>query len=225
MKLSLTDWLFPSYCVLCQNQIHSSMGLCQFCLDDLPLLDLAEYDNLFYRPDIVEMFPNCNFEKLFACAFYQPPFDLWLKQLKFNNQIHYKKALQQVIKKQLTIFTNKQHLAAAVFIILPLHKSRFFSRGFNQVTQVWQPCLSSFKVLNNVLIRNKNTSAQSQLSKTKRIKNLQQAFSCTTNLEGKTVVIIDDIMTTGATLNAATLSLKEAGAKQVWAFTTCLTPL
>jgi len=205
MKLSLTDWLFPSYCVLCQNQIHSSLGLCQFCLDDLPLLDLAEYDNLFYRPDIVEMFPNCNFEKLFACAFYQPPFDLWLKQL--------------------TIFTNKQHLAAAVFIILPLHKSRFFSRGFNQVTQVWQPCLSSFKVLNNVLIRNKNTSAQSQLSKTKRIKNLQQAFSCTTNLEGKTVVIIDDIMTTGATLNAATLSLKEAGAKQVWAFTTCLTPL
>lgn len=79
--------------------------------------------------------------------------------------------------------------------------------------------------MNNVLIRNKNTSAQSQLSKTKRIKNLQQAFSCTTNLEGKTVVIIDDIMTTGATLNAATLSLKEAGAKQVWAFTTCLTPL
>ena len=225
MKLSLTDWLFPSYCVLCQSQIHSSMGLCQCCLDDLPLLDLAEHDNLFYRPDIVEMFPNCSFEKLFACAFYQPPFDLWLKQLKFNNQIHYKKALQQVIKKQLTIFTDKQHLAAAVFIILPLHKSRFLSRGFNQVTQVWQPCLSSFQVLNNVLVRNKNTSAQSQLSKTKRIKNLQQAFSCTANLEGKTVVIIDDIMTTGATLNAATLSLKEAGAKQVWAFTTCLTPL
>nr|MDC2856315.1 double zinc ribbon domain-containing protein [Ningiella sp. W23] len=72
MKLSLSDWLFPSYCVLCQSQIHSSMGLCQFCLDDLPLLDLAEHDNLFYRPDIVEMFPNCNFEKLFACAFYQP---------------------------------------------------------------------------------------------------------------------------------------------------------
>lgn len=225
MKQSLTDWLFPSYCVLCQAQIHSSMGLCQCCLDDLPLLDLAEHDNLFYRPDIVEMFPNCSFEKLFACAFYQPPFDLWLKQLKFNNQIHFKKALQQVIKKQLTIFTDKQHLTAAVFIILPLHKSRFLNRGFNQVTQVWQPCLSSFKVLNNALVRNKNTSAQSQLSKAKRIKNLQQAFSCTANLAGKTVVIIDDIMTTGATLNAATSSLKEAGAKQVWAFTTCLTPL
>ncbi|KPZ64608.1 Ribose-phosphate pyrophosphokinase [Pseudoalteromonas sp. P1-16-1b] len=225
MKLSLSDWLFPSYCVLCQSQIHSSMGLCQFCLDDLPLLDLAEHDNLFYRPDIVEMFPNCNFEKLFACAFYQPPFDLWLKQLKFNNQIHYKKALQQVIKKQLSVFMTKHPIAVDAFIILPLHKARFLTRGFNQVTQVWQPCLGSNKVLNNALLRHKYTSAQSQLSKAKRVKNLQQAFSCKINLEGKTVVIIDDIMTTGATLNAATLSLKEAGAKHVWAFTTCLTPL
>ena len=225
MQHSFFNWLFPSYCLQCQGVISAQEGLCDYCLADLSVFDLNKHSNLLHRPDIVEMFPHCEFDKLFACAFYQPPFDLWLKQLKFNNQIHYKKALQQVIKKQLTIFTNKQHLAAAVFIILPLHKSRFFSRGFNQVTQVWQPCLSSFKVLNNVLIRNKNTSAQSQLSKTKRIKNLQQAFSCTANLEGKTVVIIDDIMTTGATLNAATLSLKEAGAKQVWAFTTCLTPL
>ena len=225
MQHSFFNWLFPSYCVQCQGVISAQEGLCDYCLADLSVFDLNKHSNLLHRPDIVEMFPHCEFDKLFACAFYQPPFEHWLKRLKFNNQIHYKKALQQVIKKQLTIFTNKQHLAAAVFIILPLHKSRFFSRGFNQVTQVWQPCLSSFKVLNNVLIRNKNTSAQSQLSKTKRIKNLQQAFSCTTNLEGKTVVIIDDIMTTGATLNAATLSLKEAGAKQVWAFTTCLTPL
>ena len=189
MKLSLGDWLFPSYCVLCQSQIHSSMGLCQFCLNDLPLLDLAEHDNLFYRPDIVEMFPNCSFEKLFACAFYQPPFDLWLKQLKFNNQIHYKKALQQVIKKQLTVFMTKHPIAVDAFIILPLHKARFLTRGFNQVTQVWQPCLASNKVLNNALLRHKHTSAQSQLSKAKRVKNLQQAFSCKINLEGNTVIL------------------------------------
>ena len=44
-------------------------------------------------------------------------------------------------------------------------------------------------------------------------------------MSGKTVAIVDDIMTTGATLNAATQALKKAGAKQVWAFTTCLTPI
>ncbi|MEI8617491.1 hypothetical protein P4S63_09910 [Pseudoalteromonas sp. B193] len=41
------------------------------------------------------------------------------------------------------------------FIILPLHKSRFITRGFNQVSQVWQPCLANYAPLSNVLIRDK----------------------------------------------------------------------
>jgi ComF family protein len=225
MRKAIFDWLFPSYCVQCQSPIDASLGLCKYCLDDLPLFDLTKNTNLLHRPDIIEMFPNCEFDKLFACAFYQSPFELWLKQLKFNNQIYYKKALQQVIKKQLTqIFLDNASLPDT-FVILPLHKSRFLNRGFNQVTQVWQPCLAEFASLSNALVRNKKTQAQSELSKAKRVKNLKNAFLCTEDMRGKTVAIIDDIMTTGATLNAATDALKQAGAKQVWAFTTCLTPI
>ena len=91
-----------------------------------------------------------------------------------------------------------------IFIILPLHKSRFITRGFNQVSQVWRPCLDNYAPLSNVLIRNKKTQAQSELSKAKRIKNLKNAFICTEDMGGKTVAIVDDVMTTGATLNAAT---------------------
>lgn len=225
MELTLSDWFFPSYCVLCHTQINAKLGLCQYCLDDLPLLDLAEHDNLLCRPDIVEMFPNCEFDKLFACAFYQPPFERWLKQLKFNNQIHYKKALQQIIAKQLAIFFTNHTDQPDIFAILPLHKSRFLHRGFNQVSQVWQPCLHGLNCTHNLLIRSKKTSAQSTLTKAKRVKNLKNAFSCNQDIRGKTVVIIDDVMTTGATLNAATNTLRNAGAKQVWAFTTCLTPI
>ncbi|MEH6818178.1 MAG: phosphoribosyltransferase family protein, partial [Pseudoalteromonas distincta] len=83
----------------------------------------------------------------------------------------------------------------------------------------------NYAPLNNVLIRNKKTQAQSELSKAKRIKNLKNAFICTEDMGGKTVAIVDDVMTTGATLNAATHALKQAGAKHVWAFTTCLTPI
>lgn len=225
MNSTIINWLFPSYCVQCKNAIAAPMGLCIYCLEDLPLFELSKQTNLLSRPDIVEMFPHCEFDKLFACAFYQPPFDLWLKQLKFNNQIHYKKALQQIINEQLVHFFIREAALPDFFIILPLHKSRFLNRGFNQVTQVWLPCLSKYSVLNNALIRSKKTHAQSKLSKAKRVKNLKNAFICTEDMSGKTVAIVDDVMTTGATLNAATNTLKQAGAKQVWAFVTCLTPI
>jgi len=221
----LFNWLFPSYCVQCKSPVSASLGLCEYCLEDLALLDVTKHPNLLHRPDIVDMFPNCEFDRLFACAFYRPPFEQWLTQLKFSNQIHYKKALQQVVHRQLDAFFKCSTQSPDLFIILPLHKSRFLKRGFNQVSQVWHPCLCSRVVLNNALIRNKKTHAQSQLTKAKRIKNLTHAFICTEDMSGKTVAIVDDIMTTGATLNAATQALKKAGAKQVWAFTTCLTPI
>ena len=225
MTNTIFDWLFPSSCVQCENIINAHLGLCDYCLADLPLFDLSIHANLLNRPDIAQMFPNCEFDKLFACAFYQSPFELWLKQLKFNNQIYYKKALRQVIKRQLIHFFDHHPLLPDMFIILPLHTSRFLNRGFNQVSQVWHPCLANYAPLSNVLIRSKKTQAQSELSKAKRIKNLKDAFICTADISGKTVAIIDDVMTTGATLNAATNTLKQAGAKQVWAFTTCLTPI
>ncbi|MBQ4834334.1 ComF family protein [Pseudoalteromonas sp. MMG010] len=222
---AIINWFFPSSCVQCHSPIKHCAALCDYCLEDLPLFNLAEHTNLLQRPDIYEMFPNCEFDSLFSCAFYQPPFDYWLKKLKFNNKIHYKVALQQVIQKQLIQLFFFSPTRPDIFIILPLHNSRFLARGFNQVSQVWQPLLSEYAPINKSLIRNKKTQAQSALSKAKRMKNLKGAFVCTQDMSDKTVAIIDDVMTTGATLNAATRALKEAGAKHVWAFTTCLTPL
>jgi ComF family protein len=225
-KQSLINWFFPSSCLLCCNITSSNAGLCQYCLDDLPLLDLTQSPNLLNHPDIVEMFPTCEFDFLIACGFYQPPFQHWLTQLKFNNQIHFKVALQQVINQQMRILFKQLNIAPPDgFVILPLHASRFLSRGFNQVSQVWSPCIKHYGPIIDCLKRNKKTQPQSSLSKSKRIKNLQGAFICKQNMEGKTIAIIDDVMTTGATLNAATQALKQAGAKQVWAFVTCLTPI
>ena len=221
----LSDWFFPSFCVQCQSVILTKHCLCEHCLADLALLDITAYPNLLYRPDIVELFPDCQFDRLFACSWYRAPFDHWLTQLKFSNQIHYKKALSLVIKQQLEIYKLNSESWPDIFIILPLHPQRFLQRGFNQVAQCWLPCLINENVDFQSLQRTKKTQAQSSLSKAKRIKNLNNAFVCNTDMTGKTVAIIDDVMTTGATLNAATMALKHAGAKQVWTFVTCLTPL
>jgi len=219
------DWFFPSFCTQCQTPIKASQGICDCCLNDLPLLDLSRQANLLHRPDIVEFFPDCQFDHLIACAWYRAPFDHWLSQLKFSNQIFYKKALQRVIKQQLTVSKACCEQWPELFIILPLHNKRFLQRGYNQVAQTWAACLPTDEINLNYLQRHKRTKAQSSLTKAKRIKNLKGAFVYKADLTGKTVAIVDDVMTTGATLNAATVALKEAGAEQVWAFVTCLTPL
>ncbi|HAU03662.1 MAG TPA: amidophosphoribosyltransferase, partial [Pseudoalteromonas shioyasakiensis] len=113
-----------------------------------------------------------------------------------------------------------------LFIVLPLHNQRFLARGFNQVSQTWLPVLKNQQcTVSSALYKQKATKAQSQLSKAKRVKNLHNAFVCQQDLTGKTVAIIDDVMTSGATINAATEAIKHAGAKQVWAMLTCLTGL
>lgn len=220
------DALFPNFCLGCKGHIESNQSLCPHCMDDLALFDLARHPNLLHRPDICDAFPDCHFDHLIACAWYQAPYKQWLIQLKFNNQQHYKVALQQIITKQL------QHALAAnthwpdVFIIMPLHKRRFLSRGYNQVSQTWLPVLEGLQQdVITPLYKQKATQPQSKLSKTKRVKNVKNAFVCQQDLTGKSVAIVDDVMTSGATLNAATEALKQAGAKQVWAILTCLTPL
>ena len=221
----LSDWLFPNYCLQCHALVHQQQGLCEHCLQDLSLLDLSAGKNLLHRPDILELFPDCQFERLIACAWYRPPFDHWLTQLKFHNQIHYKKALGQIINQQLAVAKQSAKEWPDYFVILPLHRQRFFSRGFNQVDQVWRTCLADEVICDDLLVKCKTTSKQTNLTRAKRIKNLQGAFRCNKVVTGDTVAIVDDVMTSGATLNAATEALKQAGAKQVWAFVTCLTPL
>jgi ComF family protein len=218
--------LFPNFCVTCQTHIKSNYALCEHCLNDLRLFDLSKHANLLHRPDICDAFPDCHFDHLIACAWYEAPMKQWLKQLKFSDKQYYKIALQQVIYLQL------QHAKAVnepwpdEFIIMPLHNKRFIKRGYNQVSQTWLPVLKAMNlVVTEPLVKQKATIAQSSLSKAKRIKNMRNAFMCQANLQGKSVAIIDDVMTSGATLNAATDELKKAGAKHVWAMLTCLTPL
>lgn len=225
LSKGLSDWLFPCYCLQCQVQIYEQQGLCEHCLADLPLFDLTTSKNLLYHPDIAELFPDCQFEHLFACAWYRSPFDHWLTQLKFHNQIHYKKALIQVISQQLEIAKNSADEWPDYFVILPLHRQRFFSRGFNQVDQSWRACLFDEIIGDDLLIKHKATNKQTHLTRAKRVKNVQGAFQCNKDITGDVVAIVDDVMTSGATLNAATEALKQAGAKQVWAFVTCLTPI
>ncbi len=104
-------------------------------------------------------------------------------------------------------------------IPVPLSKKRKRLRGFNQSEIIAEKFCSFFSYsLNLNLKRNKNNKPQSSLGEKERAENIKDSFVWRGNdLSGKTIILIDDIITTGATLNECALVLKNSGAKKIYA--------
>lgn len=111
----------------------------------------------------------------------------------------------------------------ALLVPVPLHKSRERERGFNQsflITKILGEKLG-IEVRRDVLKKIKKTVPQMELLREERLKNLADtfAFSNSALVQGKTVILVDDVKTSGATLEEAARLLKQSGAKQIWAIT------
>ena len=114
---------------------------------------------------------------------------------------------------------------------VPLHRWRLWKRKYNQsallalalAKRVGRPCIV------DALLRTKHRPPQASLNRKKRLLNMRGAFSVNIkrqhHLEGKTIILVDDVMTTGATLNACAKALKRCGAKQVLGLTLARTVL
>lgn len=224
MLRKVIHWCIPSKCLSCQQILAPNKAICEQCLHDLPLFhdDMA---NLLSRPDINRDFSLQYCHGLMACGWYEGHLRSLLKGYKFQHKSVYKVALQQIIARQLEYFFIESAFRPDVVCAVPLHTARLTGRGFNQVHQTWLPSFSQFATPQPILHRHHHTQAQSTLSLKQREKNLKNAFQCCPSVLGKQVAIVDDIITSGATINAAAHACLKAGALQVWAFTTALTPL
>ncbi|WP_218871313.1 ComF family protein [Chitinibacter bivalviorum] len=102
-------------------------------------------------------------------------------------------------------------------IPMPLHANRLKERGFNQAGEIAQPLsrASAIPIRHDVLARIRDTEHQARLSAKARWKNLRRAFACQCDCTGKTILLVDDVMTSGASLHAAAKVLKAAGAARI----------
>jgi ComF family protein len=109
-----------------------------------------------------------------------------------------------------------------VIIPVPLHKRRLRERGYNQSALLADRLGTALQVpvLHNALYRNRYTLSQTRLDAQARSRNVAGAFSCSgSGVRDKRVLLIDDVCTSGATLNACGLALRKGGAQNVWALT------
>ena len=139
-----------------------------------------------------------------------------LRRLKFQGRSDIAKSLQPLLQESFCGAAQRADLAVPV----PLHRRRLAKRGFNQAQRLLLPLAKAngLPVARSVLVRNKNTQAQAQLSAKDRAANLRGAFDASEAVRGKRILLLDDIRTTGSTLDAAGRALRRAGALEIHAF-------
>jgi ComF family protein len=104
---------------------------------------------------------------------------------------------------------------------VPLHRVKLRDRGYNQAEWIGKGAAEIWHIpfKKQIIKRNRFTVSQTTLNKEERKTNMDNAFSVKRNVENMSIVIFDDVLTTGSTMSACALSLKKAGAAQVSALT------
>lgn len=150
------------------------------------------------------------FDATHAALRYAFPVDALVQGLKFAHRLPHARALAN---EMLPVAPRHGDLLLPV----PLSAARLRERGFNQALEIarWLARACGWPLDTNALLRLRDTLPQSRLPWRTRARNVRHAFACQRDLTGLTVIVVDDVMTTGATLAAVATALKAQGAARV----------
>ena len=138
--------------------------------------------------------------------------------LKYKNM----KAMAAPMAALMAKYLESNPLSVDILVPIPMHSKRLRSRGYNQASLLAKELsnISNLPNENDSIVRAKNTVSQVTLPAEERHRNVEGVFLCKDGIfTDKRVLLIDDVCTTGATLNACALALKNAGAITVWGLT------
>ncbi|MGN1319320.1 MAG: ComF family protein [Lachnospirales bacterium] len=179
-------------CEKCGKPINS-IGKCQLCNDNMTCFDRG-YVVYLYEGNVRDNIIKFKFKNLYSLA-------------EFFAEDMYKYALDNIEEKY------------DIITCVPLHRKAQRIRGYNQ-SELIAKKLAKFMgyKYNRTLKKVINTKKQSSLNAKERTKNIKNAFKCCYDVKGKNILLIDDVMTTGSTLNECSRILKNAGASRVDVF-------
>ena len=210
----LLNAVLPQDCLLC-GQADADDLLCQACLADLPRLPSEHCPVCALQTPGSNVCGEClrhspHFDATYATFAYAFPIDQLVQAFKYGHQL----ALSRLFSRHMI---DALDIKADVMIAMPLSKERLRQRGFNQAVEIARPLAKSRKldIDLHVARRVTDTVAQASLPWKERRANIRHAFECRADLSGKSVVVVDDVMTTGATLDEFARTLKLHGAAHI----------
>lgn len=164
-----------------------------------------------------------HFDATLCALEYRFPADVLVQALKFRGELSIAGFFGRLLLKRLDA---AHTLAADCLTPVPLSSARLRERGFNQALEIARPLAreGDLRLEPELCRRTRDTVPQTDLPWKKRAQNLRGAFHCEQPIEGMSVAVLDDVMTTGATLNEVAKALKAAGARRVVNWVVARTP-
>ena len=223
---ALKDIIFPSICLGCEKKI-SQEYLCQECREKIIFLSPPRC-RYCLKPLSVNSSSICKecsrkiypYKRLISATAYKEPMLSLIHHFKYKNCDYLADFLSSLVVnhlKKMGFNPNKYKL----IIPVPLHKDKLKTRGYNQAGLLSKLLSNYFKIpFKDDIIDNTNIRpSQTKLPKQKRKKNVEGIFVVKKELDGKEIILVDDIFTTGSTVNACSRALKEKGAGSITVIT------
>jgi len=224
--------LFPRTCFCCGKDMPRGDAnlLCSDCRKDLTTLDktlVCLRCGVPLKDGGAHCF-NCRGSKAakYKCSFirsslkFTPSSRALVHALKYQKYVQVADFFAPFLYK--TYLANPEYFEADYIVPVPIHKSRLKERGFNQSFLLARGLSGLCKIpCRELLIRTKKTKSQTSMGRQERLLNIKEAFACADSaaVKRKAIILIDDVCTTGATLEECAVTLKAAGAREVLAIT------
>lgn len=222
----LAERVYPATCLLCGAEGQPGRELCAGCHADLPwnrgacarcagplpagTRTPADCARCLQHPPI--------HDAAWAPFRYERPLDWLITGLKFHQRLGNARLLGELMADLLVpAYRRFPKLRPQLLIPVPLHEARLRQRGYNQAAELARPLARLLELPLDLTgcTRQRETAAQMELDAKHRAVNVRGAFACTLDLRKKRVAIVDDVVTTGHTVNEFARVLKRAGAARV----------
>lgn len=229
----LLDLIYPKTCLVCKNRLKDKPAVdqlvCSPCWASIkkntpPFCHICGRQLVNFSKNICPacMKKSLHFDRAFSPCIY----DGTLKELIHNFKYKNKDYLGPTLSKLMIDFIKEYGLPVDfldLIIPVPLHKSRLREREFNQAEVLSEPISKEFgkTMAKDILKRHRPTKTQTELEKSQRYANVKDSFSVTDSksVKGKNILLVDDVLTTGATASEAARALKQSGTGIVFILT------
>ena len=213
--------LIPRVCLLCLAHAGSS-GLCRNCLSELPTFGSCCQICLMPLPPqagvaCAQCLAGVAYNRIVAISPYVAPLSHLISQFKYHQNLKLSKTLGTLLATCVHHYSLRR---PQLLLPVPLHKRRIQQRGFNQAVEIGRVLAAQTKIPldNHCVIKMKETPPQTALSRRQRGQNIKGAFSLRHLPSVQSVAIIDDVVTTGATISEIASLLRRSGVSHIEAW-------